>query len=57
MRRNLMSLLLIFMLLDVMCYIIVSAALVAGQGLYTYGLCSAGTFVCLAFYLAIKGTV
>jgi len=57
MRRNLMSLLLIFMLLDVMCYIIVSAAMVAGQGLYTYALCSAGTFVCLAFYLAIKGTV
>ena len=57
MRRNLMSLLLIFMLLDVMCYIVVSAAMVAGQGLYTYALCSAGTFVCLAFYLAIKGTV
>jgi hypothetical protein len=52
-----MSLLLAFMCVVVICYIIASAAMVSGQGLYTYDLCYAGTFVCLVFYITIKGTV
>lgn len=56
-RRNLMSLLLLAMYITVVCYIIVSAALVSGQGLYTYELCDAGTWVCLMFYIMAKGFV
>lgn len=41
----------------VICYIVVSAALVSGQGLYTYELCVAGTWVCLMFYITAKGFV
>lgn len=52
-----MSVLLLAMYIAVICYIIVSASLVAGQGLYTYKLCDAGTWVCLMFYIMIKGIV
>lgn len=52
-----MSVLLLSMYVAVLCYIIVSAALVSGQGLYTYELCDAGTWVCLMFYILIKGIV
>lgn len=56
-RRNLMSPLLLAMYITVICYIIVSAALVSGQGLSTYELCDAGTWVCLMFYIMVKGFV
>ena len=56
-RRNLMSPLLLAMYITVICYIAVSAALVSGQGLYTYELCDAGTWVCLMFYIMAKGFV
>jgi hypothetical protein len=52
-----MSLLLLAMYITVMCYIVASVALVSGQGLYTYGLCNAGTWVCLMFYIMAKGFV
>ncbi|KAF9696182.1 hypothetical protein EKO04_006067 [Ascochyta lentis] len=52
-----MSVLLLVMYIAVLCYIVVSAALVSGQGLYTYALCDAGTWVCLMFYIMIKGIV
>jgi hypothetical protein len=52
-----MSPLLFVMYIAVICYIMVSAALVSGQGLYTYELCNAGTWVCLMFYILIKGIV
>jgi hypothetical protein len=45
------------MYMTVICYIIVAAALVSGQGLYTYQLCDAGTWVCLMFYIMAKGFV
>lgn len=56
-KRNLMSILLLAMYVVVICYIIVSVALVSGQGLYTYELCDAGTWVCLMFYIMVKGIV
>ncbi|KAJ4986946.1 hypothetical protein SVAN01_07624 [Stagonosporopsis vannaccii] len=56
-RRNLMSPLLLALYITVICYIVVSAALVSGQGLYTYELCDAGTWVCLMFYIMAKGWV
>ncbi|KAH6614981.1 hypothetical protein C7974DRAFT_56898 [Boeremia exigua] len=56
-RRNLMMPLLLAMYLTVICYIVTSAALVSGQGLYTYELCDAGTWVCLMFYIMAKGWV
>lgn len=52
-----MSPLLLAMYITVICYIVVSAALVSGQGLYTYQLCDAGTWVCLMFYIMAKGFV
>lgn len=52
-----MSPLLLAMYMIVICYIIVAAALVSGQGLYTYKLCDAGTWVCLMFYIMAKGFV
>ncbi|KAJ4380545.1 hypothetical protein N0V86_003904 [Didymella sp. IMI 355093] len=52
-----MSPLLLAMYVTVICYIVVSAALVSGQGLYTYELCDAGTWVCLMFYIMAKGFV
>lgn len=45
------------MYITVICYIIVAAVLVSGQGLYTYELCNAGTWVCLMFYIMAKGFV
>lgn len=45
------------MYMTVICYIITAAALVSGQGLYTYQLCDAGTWVCLMFYIMAKGFV
>ncbi|KAH6638501.1 hypothetical protein C7974DRAFT_391701 [Boeremia exigua] len=56
-RRNLTGLFLLGTYIVVICYIVVAAALVAGQGLYTYELCSAGTWVCLMFYITAKGFV
>jgi hypothetical protein len=56
-RRNYTALLLLAMYTTVICYIIVAAALVSGQGLYTYQLCDAGTWVCLMFYIMAKGFV
>lgn len=56
-RRNLMSPLLLAMYITVICYIIVAAALVSGQGLYTYKLCDAATWVCLMFYIMAKGFI
>lgn len=38
-------------------FIITAAVLVAGQGLTTYRLCSAGTWACLILYTVIKGAV
>lgn len=52
-----MSPLLLAMYITVICYIVVSAALVSGQGLYMYELCDAGTWVCLMFYIMAKGFV
>lgn len=52
-----MSILLLAMYITVICYIVVSAALVSGQGLYTYKLCDAGTWVCLMFYTMAKACV
>lgn len=52
-----MSPLLLGLYITVICYIVVSAALVSGQGLYTYELCNAGTWVCLMFYIMAKGWV
>jgi hypothetical protein len=52
-----MSPLLLATYTTVICYIIVSAALVCGQGLYMYELCDAGTWVCLMFYIMAKGFV
>ncbi|KAI4708383.1 hypothetical protein J4E89_007007 [Alternaria sp. Ai002NY15] len=49
---------LVFMLyVLVLMFIICSAVLVAGQGLYTYELCVAGTWVCLIFYTLIKAII
>ncbi|KAF1923939.1 uncharacterized protein M421DRAFT_425280 [Didymella exigua CBS 183.55] len=56
-RRNFMAPLLLAIYITVACYIIISAALVSGQGLYTYKLCDAGTWVCLMFYIMAKGFV
>ncbi|KAF3005671.1 hypothetical protein E8E13_004559 [Curvularia kusanoi] len=56
-RRNLTGMLLLGMYITVICYIIVAAVLVSGQGLYTYELCAAGTWVCLMFYITAKGFV
>lgn len=52
-----MSVLLLAMYITVICYIVVSVALVSGQGLYTYELCDAGTWVCLMFYIMAKGFI
>lgn len=52
-----MSILLLAMYVTVLLYITVSVALVSGQGLYTYELCNAGTWVCLMFYIMAKGIV
>jgi hypothetical protein len=56
-RRNLTGLLLVGLYITVICYILVAAVLVSGQGLYTYQLCAAGTWVCLMFYITAKGFV
>ncbi|KAJ4326069.1 hypothetical protein N0V94_000231 [Neodidymelliopsis sp. IMI 364377] len=52
-----MPILLLAMYITVICYIIVSAVLVSGQGLYTYELCDAATWVCLMFYIMAKGFI
>ncbi|KAL1792120.1 hypothetical protein ACET3X_009871 [Alternaria dauci] len=52
-----MSTLVLMMYVLVLMFIICSAVLVAGQGLYTYGLCVAGTWVCLIFYTFIKAII
>ena len=53
-KRSLMSTLVLMLYVLVLMFIICSAVLVAGQGLYTYGMCLAGTWVCLIFYTFIK---
>ena len=57
MQRNVTSMLFLFMCFIFIIYIIVSAALVVGQGLATYDQCNVATIVCLVCYIAIKGTV
>ncbi|KAH4043149.1 hypothetical protein HBH98_231170 [Parastagonospora nodorum] len=57
MQRNVTSMLFLFMCFIFVIYIIVSAALVIGQGLTTYDQCNVATIVCLVCYIAIKGTV
>lgn len=52
-----MSPLLLAMYITVICFIVVSVALVSGQGLSTYELCDAGIWVCLMFYTIAKGFV
>lgn len=53
-KHRLMSALVFMLYVLVLMFIICSAVLVAGQGLYTYELCVAGTWVCLIFYTFIK---
>jgi hypothetical protein len=57
MRRNLMSILFLFMCIIFISYVIISSVMVVGQGLVSYEQCHAGTIVCLVAYITIKGTV
>ena len=54
-KRSLMSTLVVILYMLVVMFIICSAVLAAGQGLYTRALCVAGTWTCLMFYTFIKG--
>lgn len=54
-KRSLMSTLVLILYILVLMFIICSAVLVAGQGLYTRALCVAGTWSYLMFYTFIKG--
>jgi hypothetical protein len=56
-RHSLLSTLLAILYVLVMMFIICSAVLVTGQGLYTHALCVAGTWVCLMFYTSIKAVM
>ena len=54
MKRNITSILLLVLYALVMSFIVVTAVMIAGQGLYNYGLCNAATWVCLILYTAAK---
>lgn len=54
MKRNCISILVLIIYTLVLIFIILSAILVAGQGLQTYKLCVAGTWVCLLLYTFTK---
>jgi hypothetical protein len=54
MKRNFISMLVLIIYILVLILIVTSTALVAGQGLNTYTLCVAGTFVCLILYTFTK---
>lgn len=49
-----MPILVLALYIELFVFIIVSAVLIAGQGLVDYALCRAGTWVCLMFYTTIK---
>ncbi|KAH7414417.1 hypothetical protein DE146DRAFT_34835 [Phaeosphaeria sp. MPI-PUGE-AT-0046c] len=57
MNRNFISMLVIVIYTLVFIFITTAAVLVAGQGLTTFDLCRAGTWVCLISYTFIKGVV
>jgi hypothetical protein len=50
-----MSILVLILYFIVMAFIVCSAVMVAGQGLYTSALCVGGTWICLIFYTFAKG--
>lgn len=54
MKRNLTSLLMLIMYCLVFIFIICTAAMVSGQGLYSYGLCFSATWICLIGYTFCK---
>ena len=54
MKRNFISILVLVIYTLVLTFIILSAVLVAGQGLHNYRLCVAGTWVCLILYTFTK---
>ncbi|KAI0574788.1 hypothetical protein Alg130_09537 [Pyrenophora tritici-repentis] len=56
-KRSLMSTLVLILYILVLMFIMSSAILVIGQGLYTRALCVAGTWTCLVFYTSIKGII
>ncbi|KAF1837226.1 hypothetical protein BDW02DRAFT_577321 [Decorospora gaudefroyi] len=56
-NRSFVSMLVLTLYVLVLMFIICSAVLVAGQGLYTHALCRAGTWVCLIFYTFIKAII
>jgi hypothetical protein len=56
-KRSVTSTLVLVLYILVLGFIICSTVLVAGQGLNTYALCNAGTWVCLIFYTFIKATM
>ena len=55
MKRNITSILVLFLYFVVISFIICSAVMLSGQGLLTYELCFAATWICLIFYTASKG--
>jgi hypothetical protein len=54
-KRNIMYMLVLVLYFIVMAFIVCSAVMVAGQGLYTRALCTGGTWICLIFYTFAKG--
>ncbi|KAF2833230.1 hypothetical protein CC86DRAFT_376436 [Ophiobolus disseminans] len=54
MKRNFISMLVLVIYTLVLIFIILSAVLVAGQGLHNFRLCVAGTWVCLILYTFTK---
>jgi hypothetical protein len=56
-KRNFISLLVLVIFALVLVFIVTATVLVAAQGLKTYRLCLAGTWVCLILYTFTKGAI
>jgi hypothetical protein len=57
MKRNFISMLVLVIYISVLVFIVTATVLVAAQGLKTYRLCLAGTWVCLILYTFTKGAI
>jgi hypothetical protein len=54
MKRSITSILVLVLYVLVMSFIVCTAVMLSGQGLYNYGLCNAATWICLILYTAAK---
>ncbi|KAF2650780.1 hypothetical protein K491DRAFT_608173 [Lophiostoma macrostomum CBS 122681] len=54
MKRNITSILVLILYVLVISFIVCTAVMLSGQGLYNHGLCTAATWICLLLYTAVK---